>query len=82
MNNKLLIAPDRIVAANWVYQFSVLSAIVALMTIPYDAVIIANEKMKAFAYISILDAILKLAIIFIISYFGSDKLILYGVLVL
>lgn len=82
LNNKLVIDPDRMAAANWVYQFSVFSAIVTLMTVPYDAVIIANERMKAFAYISILDAILKLGIIFLISYFGSDKLIFYGVLVL
>jgi O-antigen/teichoic acid export membrane protein len=82
LNNKLVIDPDRYKAANWVYQFSVLASIATIMTVPYDAVIIANERMKAFAYISILDAFLKLGIIFIISYLGNDKLILYGFLVL
>lgn len=82
LNNKLVIDPDRYIAANWVYQFSVLASIATIMTVPYDAVIIANERMKAFAYISILDAFLKLGIIFIISYLGNDKLILYGFLVL
>ncbi|HZJ80751.1 MAG TPA: MATE family efflux transporter, partial [Dysgonamonadaceae bacterium] len=82
LNNKLVIQPDRLIAANWVYQFSVAASIVTLMTIPYDAVIIANERMKAFAYISILDAILKLGIIFLISFFGNDKLIFYGLLIL
>jgi O-antigen/teichoic acid export membrane protein len=82
LNNKLVIQPDRYVAANWVYQFSVLASIATIMTVPYDAVLIANERMKAFAYISILDAFLKLGIIFIISYLGNDKLILYGFLIL
>lgn len=82
LNNKLVIDPDRYIAANWVYQFSVLASIATIMTVPYDAVLIANERMKAFAYISILDAFLKLGIIFIISYLGNDKLILYGFLIL
>jgi len=82
LNNKLVIQPDRLIAANWVFQFSIAASIVTLMTIPYDAVIIANERMKAFAYISILDAILKLGIIFLISFFGNDKLIFYGLLIL
>ena len=82
LNNKLVIQPDRLTAANWVYQFSVAASIVTLMTIPFDAVIIANERMKAFAYISILDAILKLGVIFLISFFRYDKLIYYGLLIL
>lgn len=82
LNNKLVIEPDRLVAANWVFQFSVIAAIVTIMTIPFDAVIIANERMKAFAYISILDASLRLGIIFLISAFGNDKLIFYAFLIL
>src|SRR5690606_3795270 len=82
LNNKLVIQPDRYIAANWVFQFSVFASIVTILTIPYDAVIIANERMKAFAYISILDALLKLTIIFLISYFGDDKLIFYAFLIL
>ena len=64
LNNKLVIQPDRYIAANWVYQFSVLASIATIMTVPYDAVLIANERMKAFAYISILDAFLKLGYIY------------------
>lgn len=82
LNNKLLISPERMEAANWVFQFSVFASIVTIMTIPYDAVIIANERMKAFAYISILDAFLKLGVVLLISTFSSDKLILYAALIL
>lgn len=81
LNNKLNIAPERMDAAYWVFQFSILATLVTIMTIPYDAVIIANEKMNIFAYISILDAILKLIIIFLLSWLDVDKLKLYAVLV-
>lgn len=82
LNTKLIIPPDRYFAANWVYQFSVFAAIVTILTVPYDAVIIANERMKAFAYISILDALLRLIIIFLVSYSSNDKLIFYAFLIL
>lgn len=81
LNYKLVIAPERMDAANWVYQFSVFASIATIMTIPYDAVIIANERMKAFAYISIIGVFLKLGVIFLISAFGSDKLKFYAVLI-
>jgi hypothetical protein len=81
LNNILVIDADRINAAHWVLQFSILSMLVVIMTIPYDAVIIANERMDVFAYISILDAVLKLGIIFLISWLDFDKLKLYAILV-
>lgn len=81
LNNKLNIAPERMDAAYWVFQFSILATLVTIMTIPYDAVIIANEKMNIFAYISILDVLLKLVIIFLLSWLDVDKLKLYAVLV-
>lgn len=81
LNNKMTIPPDRMVAANWVFQMSVLSTVVLIMSSPYNALIIAHEKMSAFAYISILDVSLKLAIVFILKWFGADKLILYAILV-
>ncbi|MDR0227603.1 MAG: lipopolysaccharide biosynthesis protein [Flavobacteriaceae bacterium] len=80
LNYKLVIDPDRYNAANWVFQFSVFTSIITILTIPYDAVIIANERMKAFAYISILDAILKLIVILLLSYSNNDKLIFYAFL--
>lgn len=81
ISNKLVVDPNRISAAYWVLHFSVLSSIVMIMTIPYDALIIANEKMNFFAYVSIIDGILRLLIVFCLFYFEFDKLKLYSVLV-
>ena len=79
--NKLVIPEGREVAAMWVYQCSILSSIVGIMSVPYNADIIANERMSAFAYISILDVILKLIIVFILVVTPVDKLIFYSILV-
>ena len=82
INNHLNISENRLEAANWVYQFSVLSLIISIITVPYNAAIIANEKMSAFAYISIIEVILRLISIYCLYYFGEDKLILYSFLLL
>ena len=79
---QLNIPSGRMQAAMWVYQLSILAAIVNMISIPYNAVIIAHEKMSAFAYISLLDATLKLLIAFLLLLSPTDKLILYSVLIL
>ena len=79
---KLVIPPDRMVAAFWVYQCSVISCVVSIMSVPYNADIIAHEKMSAFAYISILEVILKLVIVYMLYIATWDKLIVYAVLIL
>lgn len=71
---------ERLDAAVWVYQFAVLSAIILIMSAPYNAAIIAHEKMGAFAYISILEVILKLIVVYILVAFKYDKLKLYAIL--
>lgn len=81
LEHKLVIDPDRMEAARWVFHFSVLAALISILTIPFDALIIAHEKMSFFAYVSILDACLKLGIIFILPLFSIDKLKLYAVLI-
>lgn len=78
LNNKLNIASDRLYAANWVLQFSILSFIVTLISVPYNAAIIAHEKMKAFAYVGILEASLKLIIVLALYFSPIDKLITYA----
>lgn len=80
MNNKLQIPENREFAAFWVYQLSILSSMIAVITVPYNATIIAHEKMSAFAYISIVDAILKLFIVYLLVVIPFDKLIVYSVL--
>lgn len=80
LNCKMNISPERMVAANWVLQCSILTFIVNLISIPYNAAIIAHEKMSAFAYISILDAIMKLLIVYLLYVFLFDRLIIYAIL--
>lgn len=82
LNYKMVIPADRMEAANWVFQFSVFTFAVNLWTVPYNASIIAHEKMSAFAYISLFDAFAKLAIAFVILWNPIDRLIYYGILML
>lgn len=80
MSTQLQIPPEREIAAMWVYQFSILSFILAVISVPYNATIIAHEKMSAFAYISIADTILKLLIVYLLVIIPYDKLIIYPIL--
>lgn len=82
LNWKMNIPIDRIYSANWVFQCSVLAFLVNILSIPYNAVIIANEKMSAFAYISLLDVSLKLLVTYLLYLSPWDVLILYAVLLL
>lgn len=80
LNYKMNIPPDRLEAANWVLQCSLLAFCINLISVPYNACIIAHEKMKAFAYVSILEALLKLGVCFLITISPIDKLVLYSIL--
>ena len=80
LNVKMNIPDSRMVAANWVFQFSILTFAINLISVPYNASIIAHERMSAFAYISILEATGKLAIAFLIVISPIDKLIFYAIL--
>lgn len=82
LHNKMIIPEGRMSAAEWVYQFSIISCMVSIISIPYNAMIIAHEKMGAFAFISILDAVFKLLIVYLIQITGFDKLIFYAFLIL
>jgi O-antigen/teichoic acid export membrane protein len=77
---KMVIPADRMEAAAWVYQFAIFTFMVSIITTPYLAIITAREHMKAYAYLSILEVIFKLAIVFLLVYFPFDKLKLYAVL--
>ena len=80
VNFKLVIPSERLYAANIIYQLSIVSFVLSFFSIPYHALIIAHERMSAFAYISIVEALLKLFIVFILSIITWDKLIIYGIL--
>lgn len=80
--NKMVIPVSRMYAATWVYQFSIIACVASILYAPFNATIIAHEKMGAFALISILDAFLKLLIAYIISVSENDRLIIYAFLLL
>lgn len=80
--NKLNIPENRVYAASLVYHFAILTMVLNVMQIPYDSAIIAHQKMKVFAFVSILESILKLAVAFIVLYSAHDHLIVYGFLLL
>lgn len=81
LNTQMNIPSGRMYAAQWVYQLSVASAIVGMVSIPFNAAIIAHEKMSAFAYISIFEGTMKLLIAFSLMIANVDKLILYATLI-
>lgn len=78
--HKLVIPPNRLTAALWVYHCSIFATAISVISVPYNSLIIAYERMRAFAYISILEAILKLVIVWLLVLIPVDKLIVYGVL--
>lgn len=80
LNAKMTIPADRLAAANWVLQFSIVTFVINLISVPYNATIIAHERMSAFAYISIFEAAGKLAIAFLITAFPIDRLMFYAIL--
>ena len=80
LSEKMVIPGERMTAAMWCFQLSLVTAVAEVMSCPYQSVIIAREKMSAFAYISILDAFLKLAIVGMLLLTGFDRLIMYAIL--
>ena len=82
LNTHINIPDGREVAANWIYQFSVLSLCISIISVPFSADIISHEQMGYFAFLSILDAVLKLGFSFAITYVTFDKLIFYGFLMM
>lgn len=82
LENKMAISPDRMNAARVVYQLSILSVMATIVQVPYNATIIAHERMNIYAYIEILYVFLKLGIVFLLVIGNFDKLILYATLML
>lgn len=80
LNTKLNIPEGRISATNYVYQLSVLSCVFNIIRVPYNAAIIAYEKMSFYAYIGIVEGVLKLVIVYLLGFAPCDHLIFYAVL--
>ena len=80
LNHRMVIATDRLGAANWVLQCSTIIFAINLLSVPYRAAIIAHERMSAFAYLTIFEATAKLLIVCAIFHYHGDKLILLAML--
>lgn len=78
INYKMVIPADRLTAANWLFQFSVVHLLVVIMRVPFSGAVIACEKMDFFALVGIIDVLLKLAIVLVLPYVNADKLVFYG----
>lgn len=79
---KLVIPSDRVFAAFWVYQFSIITTMVNFTQVPYNASIIAHENMSIYAYVGLYEAVSKLAIVYLLLISPIDKLIFYGLLIM
>lgn len=82
INNKLIIPPDRIFAAQVVLQLTLLTSAINLTQVPFTATIIAHERMSIYAWLAIADAIIKLITALALSHCSSDRLIFYAILLL
>lgn len=82
VNNVMVIPQERLIAANWCFQFSVFNFCMNIVTVPYNASIIAHERMKAFAYVSIYQGLATLAISFAVNFEPFDRLVYYALLLL
>ena len=84
LNTRMTIPAERMGAANWIYQFSILSFCTNIIAIPYQATIIARERMNFYALVGIMEALLKLAFVLLLMHmdWGADVLIVYGALML
>lgn len=82
INNKLNIPESRIVATHWVYQFTILTFIVSVLRVPYDSLTMARERMNIYAFIGIIEVVLRLLALYLLVLFSVDKLALYAFLLL
>ena len=81
VEHKLVIHPERLNSAIWVYQLSILTSIITITQVPYNASIISHEKMGVYAYASIIEVLLKLLAVYLIALSEWDKLVYYAVLI-
>ena len=80
LNNKMTIPTERLYAANWVLHCSTIVFAIGLLSVPYNAAIIAHERMSTFAYMTIFDVVARLLLVFCIMYYHGDRLVLLAIL--
>ena len=81
LNAKLVIPPERLLSANWTFQFAILSMIISIVGTPYSATVISHEHFNLYVYIGIFDVILRLIMVFSLQLFAADKLVMYSFLI-
>lgn len=81
VNTQMTIPVERLMAANVVFQLSIISFLFHTVSVPYLALVIAHEKMNVFAYVGIIEALGRLVIVFLLMMLTYDKLIIYGILI-
>lgn len=80
--NKMIIAPDRLDAAFWVLQFSIVTCVMSILSVPYNACIIAHERMGTFALISLYQTLFTLLLALFLPHYSGDRLILYAIILM
>lgn len=80
VNYKMVFPTERTFAVNFVYQFSIAASLIGIIQVPYNAMIVSHERMSIYAYVGIAEVVLKLLIVLLLVYLGSDKLITYSIL--
>lgn len=80
LNNKMVIPSDRLFAANWVFQFSLLTFVLHILQVPFTGAIVAHEKFNFYAIISVTNAVLTLGAAYVIPYINGDGLIMYSII--
>jgi len=80
LHNKMVIPDERMFAAEWIFQLSLVTFVLHIMQVPYTAAVMAHERMNFYAVISVLDVIIKLGGVLIIPFLSGDALILYGII--
>ena len=82
VNNKMVIPADRLFIAKWIFQFAVFSLVLLVLQTPYSAALLSYEKMDYYAFVSIVDVLLKLGFVIALQYVSLDKLLFYGLLMM
>ena len=80
LNTQLNIAECRMSAANWVFQCAILTTLVSILNVPYNSLLVANERLDIYAYLAIANSIFKLLIVYLLLVSPWDKLITYSLL--
>lgn len=81
LHNKMVVPEGRMLAAEWVFQLSLLTFVLHIVQVPYTAAVMAHERMDFYAVVSIFNVLISLGAVFLIPHLGGDALVLYGALI-